>query len=246
MDETANRVGGANEQERAARLLELDDVRLRSASGDAAEGVHGSLRVAAGEIVMVQAPRPRQSSLLADACAGIVTPDDGAIRFLGHDWRHLDIDDSNALRALLGRVFFAGHWLDHLDMSDNILLAHLHHTRRARDHLLHEAARLARHFGLPGLPFGSPHGLDRSESQRAACVRAFLGAPRLIVLEHPTSGVFPQILPALVNAARAACARGAAVVWFTPSEVVWRDASIPVTRRVRIARNQLVAAGAGP
>ena len=37
--------------------------------------------------------------------------------------------------------------------------------------------------------------------QRAACVRAFLGTPDLVLLERPDEGVYPDIMPPLINAA---------------------------------------------
>jgi len=40
-----------------------------------------------------------------------------------------------------------------------------------------EAAKLARMFGLPGLPRGRPAQMRLPDLQRAACVRAFLGTP---------------------------------------------------------------------
>lgn len=228
----------------ATRVLALERVCLTAASGDPGDDLAADLEIAAGQVVMVHVTRPRQGSLLADVCAGVVGPGEGRVLFMDRDWQDLGTEDTNALRSLLGRVFYEGHWLGHLDMTDNILLAHLHHTRRERADLLSEAAQLSRHFGLPGLPSGRHWQLDRAQSQRAACVRAFLGAPRLIVLEHPTGGAFSQLLAPLVNAVRAACDRGAAVLWLTPSQRVWRDRSIPVTRRLRIARTSLVAGDA--
>lgn len=224
-------------------VLALNEAHLRADSGDRGNDLWIDLSLAAGETLLVHATRPRQGSLLADACAGVVTPTAGQALFMGHDWQQLDAEDSNALRSLMGRVFSTNNWFDHLDMVDNILLPHLHHTTSPREQLLEDAARLARRFGLPGLPRGLHLDLTPAESRRAACVRAFLGSPRLIVLESPTDGAYPELVAPLVNAVRSACDRGAAVVWITPSQRLWRDPSIPVTRRVRLARNALVAEG---
>ena len=225
-------------------LAALDAASVRGAAGDPDANLEASLVLQPSEVVLVHTTRPALGTLLADLCTGVVSPDAGAVRFLGHDWSELDDDDVNALRSLIGRVFYRANWLDHLSVADNVLLPQLHHTRLSRPRLLDDAIRLARRFGLPGLPDGHPNEVDPGELQRAACVRAFLGAPQLLLLEHPSAGSFPEILAPLVDAMRAACTRGAAVVWITPSERVWRDPWIPISRRLRISGRTLVGGGA--
>ena len=228
----------------AVPVVEVDAARLDAPADDPGAALHLSLTVAAGEAVLVHVTNGRQRTLLADACVGLVRPATGTVRFLGLDWSTLGGEETNALRALVGRVFYATNWLDYLDLSENVLLPLLHHTRRPGPRLLAEAAELARSFGLPGLPAGTPDRLERSDLQRAACVRAFLGSPRLVILEHPTSGVYPALLPPLAGAMRAARERGAAVLWLTPSDVVWRDSTLPVSRRLRIVGRALAVAAA--
>jgi phospholipid/cholesterol/gamma-HCH transport system ATP-binding protein len=221
-------------------VLELEGARLDAPTGDPGAALRISLTVAAGEAVLVHCANGRSRALLADACVGLALPAEGAVRFLGLDWSALDAGEVNALRALVGRVFYGPNWIDHLDLAENVLLPLLHHTRRPASRLLAEAADLARRFGLPGLPTGMPLDLERSDLQRAACVRAFLGSPRLVVLDHPTSGVYPALLAPLAGAMRSARERGAAVLWLTPSEVVWRDLTLPVSRRLRLMGPALV------
>ena len=55
-------------------------------------------------------------------------------------------------------------------------------------------------FGLPGLPRGRPDRTRPHDLQLAGCVRALIGQPRLIILERPTQGTYPELLPPLVNA----------------------------------------------
>ena len=196
----------------------------------------------AGRVALVHTARPRIGSLFADAISGLVKPQQGTIRFLGYDWSQLDANDVNSLRSLIGRQFYDGNWLPHLSIADNVVLPYMHHTQRAKRVLLQEAARIASEFGLPGLPSGDVMHESRADLQRSACVRAFLGQPRLIVLEHPTSGLYPQLLPALINAIREALNRAAAVLWITPSTHVWGDATVPHATRYRMTGNALIMA----
>jgi phospholipid/cholesterol/gamma-HCH transport system ATP-binding protein len=125
-------------------------------------------------------------------------------------------------------------------LLENILLPQLHHTRREFAELRNEAVRLAEHFGLPGLPSGLPDDVMRTDHQRAACIRAFLGQPSLILLEEPTFGVYPEILPPLINAIRKACDRGCGVIWLTLEDQVWNDPLLPVTYRYRLTARKLM------
>ncbi len=103
-----------------------------------------------------------------------------------------------------------------------------------------EASALAASFGLPGIPLGMPDSISRIDLQRAACIRAFLGDPLLVILEDPTYGAGTDLLKPLVDTIRVARNRGAAVLWFSLSAEIWRDRSIPVSRRYRMAGDELI------
>ena len=81
--------------------------------------------------------------------------------------------------------------------------------------------------------------LRRQDLQRAACVRAFLGKPVLLILEEPTAGVYPQIMSPLMASIRTARARGAAVLWTTADSQVWNDSGIPATIRGTMSGSQM-------
>jgi len=123
-----------------------------------------------------------------------------------------------------------------MDVATNILLPQLHHTDPSE--LRERAIALSCAFGLSGLPLVRPGELAASDLARAACVRAFLGDPALVLLESPVR--FANLMPPLLNALIAARDGGAAVVWFTRSDLVWRDSSVPATVRLRLGERGLV------
>jgi hypothetical protein len=98
-------------------------------------------------------------------------------------------------------------------------------------------------IGLPGLPMGHLHSYNRVDLQRSACVRVFMGAPTLLLLEDPTFGIYPSVMPALINAIRKVRNHGAAVWWMTLSDDVWSDASIPADRLFRVSARELIEVG---
>ena len=198
------------------------------------------LRLMPGELALVDARHAARPARLGDLCCGLVPLAAGMARFLGRDWSAVPPDYADALRGRIGRVFFSGSWIGFMDVATNILLPQLHHTRDDPSELRDRATALCCAFGLPGLPLVRPGELAASDLARAACVRAFLGDPALVLLESPVQARFTALLPPLLNALAAARDRGAAAVWFTRSDLVWRDPSIPATTRLRLGERGLV------
>ncbi len=221
-------------------ILSCNDVSLTTDPAGHGESVDVSFKLLGGELSLIRIERQRQGTVLGDACSGLTLPRKGQVNFLGKEWSQLPPDTANALRGRIGRVFARGNWLSHLSLLANILLPQLHHTRRPVTELRDEAVMLARKFGLPGVPMGSSNISLPDDLQRAACVRAFLGQPVLVLLEEQSTGCFKEMMPELINAIREARSRGAAVVWLTSDKFIWRDQSIPANRRYRLAGRKLM------
>jgi phospholipid/cholesterol/gamma-HCH transport system ATP-binding protein len=198
-----------------------------------------SLQLMAGEFALVQCRDFSIASSFVDFCCGLLPLQEGTVRFLGREWSRFSLLQAEALRGRIGRVFHVGGWIDFLDAETNILLPQLHHTRRPLSELRAAAAALAHEFGLPGLPTGRPSTLSAADLARAACIRAFLGEPLMVVLENPVRGQYSDLAAPLLNSILSACNRGAAVLWLTPGDVVWSDRSAPATSRLRLSEQGL-------
>jgi phospholipid/cholesterol/gamma-HCH transport system ATP-binding protein len=226
-------------------ILELAGVTVESAPVYDSPVWNVTLRLAPGELALVRLERGVVRLPLADAAGGLAENYEGTAAFLGREWRSVAPGEGAALRGRIGRVFDAvgavgTGWVNSLDVDENIMLSQRHHTRRPTADIEAEAAKLARMFGLPGLPRGRPAQMRLPDLQRAACVRAFLGTPDLVLLERPAQGVYPDIMPPLINAVRSARARGAAVVWLTDTPAVWADRGIRPTWRCVMSGSQML------
>jgi len=199
-----------------------------------------NLELFGGDLFLIRLARSEQTSTFADACSGIIQPLRGAVYFLGRNWQKLRPDLANALRGRIGCVFSRANWINHLSLLENILLPQLYHTNRRTTGIRDEAAELAERFGLPGVPLGLPGDFTPLDLQRAACVRAFLGRPSLLLLQEPTIGMASEILPPLIQTIRDARNRGAAVIWLTRESAIWNDTSIPATHRYRLVARKLM------
>ena len=123
------------------------------------------------------------------------------MKFEDTDWEEMAADAAAAARGRIGRVFEVRGWISNLDVDENITLAQRHHTSRPLGEIEAEALALAQQFGLADLPRLRPAMLRAGELRRAAWIRALLGAPTLILLEHPRArgggvvdcGEFPRL-----------------------------------------------------
>ena len=197
-----------------------------------------------GELALIDARDPTLAAGFADLCCGLYLPTEGEVRFLERNWSRQPLEMADALRGLIGRVMSAPGWLRFLDAGTNILLQQLHHTRVDREALRDEAARLAEHFGLPGLPSGPIAELSPGDLMRAGFVRAFLGAPKLVILESPVQGLHQAIVPALINKLLEVCDQGGAAMWLTRSRLIWDDPTFPANHRLRLDHLGLSSIGA--
>lgn len=244
MDTTAERQESANDADRetlpgrgAPCVLEVENPRT---APDRGVGLVGdSLALARGSFELADAGDAEQAALFCDLCSGLIDPAAGVVRFLGHDWKGLPHEYANALRGRIGRDFAEEGWTPHLSLVENILLQQQHHTRRTEHEILAEASALAGKFGLPGIPVSRPEDVAPFDLARAALVRAFVGEPDLVLLEHPLRGRYMELLEPLVNVIARACRRGATVLWLTLTPGVWALPNLPVDGRFRLSGGRL-------
>lgn len=199
-----------------------------------------NLRLMPGELALVRLERGHMRLPLADVAEGLIDPQEGTVRFLNDEWRRLFPSEAARRRGHIGRVFEGFGWISNLDVDENVMLARRHHGGRKTSEWVSEASTLARTFGLPGLPKGRPAHIRAQDLQRAACVRAFLGKPDLIILERPEMGVYPEIMRPLMYTLRTARAGGAAVLWLTSENGVWNDPGVKPTYRYVMSGSRML------
>jgi phospholipid/cholesterol/gamma-HCH transport system ATP-binding protein len=200
------------------------------------------LTLSAGDFALIEIGGPRRGAAFADLCTGLIPLTSGRLHFLGRDWHTTSQRQANALRGHIGRLFSPPMRSDTPDVAKRVLLARLHHTRTPEAVLRSQATSLAERFGLPGLPAGPARRLTDSDLLRAACVRAFLGQPRLVILELPLTAQQDDLVPALLAVGAEARGQGVAVMWLAGAGPVLRDRSIQVTHRLRLSDAGLLPA----
>jgi len=222
-------------------ILKLSDVTIESGTPYECGLSNVSCELKAGELWLVRLEREDERLPLADAAEGLAVPIQGRVAFLGEDWRSMSPDHAAARRGKIGRLFEDDGWISDLDLDQNIMLSQRYHTQRSEAEILDEAVKFARLFGLPGLPRGRPASVRRPDLRKAACIRAFLGQPALIILERPERGVYADLIAPLINAVRSARQRGAAVLWTASDPRIWKNPALGATHRAKFIGPQLHA-----
>ena len=220
-------------------ILKFSDVSVESSPHYETELWNISFTLNPGDLLLVRIERENERLPLADASEGLVQPKLGSVMFLGEDWQSMSADHAAAQRGKIGRLFEGEGWVSDLEVDQNIVLSQRHHTERSEEEILDEALRFARMFGLPGLPRGRPGSVRRPDLRKAACIRAFLGQPALIILEQPVRGIYADLMAPLVNAAVSARKRGAAVLWTATDPQVWNHPGVRATMRARMMGSEL-------
>lgn len=197
----------------------LDGVEHAYRRSTALRGV--TMRIDAGEIVAVTGPSGSGKSTVLHAVAGILTPDAGRVRVLGHDLAATGAAARAGLRRReIGVVLQFGQLVPDLPVLDNVALPLLldgHHVgparQRAREWL--ERVELAEHAEA------DPAELSGGQAQRAAVARALVTGPTLVLADEPTGSTDSRagalLLDLLVGAVRE---RGATLLLVTHDNTV--------------------------
>nr|WP_294505017.1 ABC transporter ATP-binding protein [uncultured Rhodopila sp.] len=216
----------------AVPVLVLDDAR---GLGDRLPRAPLRLELCEGDFAVIEVPGPRRGAAFADLCSGLAPLVGGRVLFLGRDWSTAPREHADALRGHIGRLFHQPMRADTPDVAARVLLGRLHHTRTPEAAVRAQAVALAQRFGLPGLPAGPARLVPEPDLLRAACVRAFLGSPRLLILELPLAVQEEDLRSALLRAGAEARGQGAAVMWLTAPGPALRDPIVRPTHRLRLS-----------
>ena len=155
-----------------------------------------SLRVSKGERLVILGPNGAGKTSLLRLIAGEVRPDEGRIWLEARDITR----DPSSTRARLGigRGFQQASLFSSFTLRENLILAAAAHAGRTswggdplRDPDLRDAAqRIAQHAGLQGLD-RPVSAVDYGTARRLDLALALAGAPRLLLLDEPASGIGP-------------------------------------------------------
>jgi heme exporter protein A len=187
------------------------------------------LELRAGEIVAIEGPNGSGKSTLLDVLALLTKPTRGALRFGAHDALRV-----RGLRRQVGLVAHAPMVYPDLTGHESLALTAALYGVQAERALL-EA--LEQRFELGPFMTRPSRTYSRGQLQRLALARALLPAPRLLLLDEPSTGLDAASTERLIEAMRVERARGAIVVLVTHDAPL---ASAVADRRIALRSGRVV------
>src|SRR3982750_1493531 len=170
-----------------------------------------ALRVKAGEIHAVLGENGAGKSTLMKIIYGAVQPDEGSVRWNGE---LVQVKSPAEARALgISMVYQHFSLFDTLTAAENVwlgldkALSLAEVTARIR--------RVAGEYGLDVDPIRPVHTLSVGEKQRVEIVRALMTAPKLLILDEPTSVLTPQAVHTLFDTLRTLAQQGCSILYIS-------------------------------
>jgi putative ABC transport system ATP-binding protein len=152
-----------------------------------------SLRIEAGQKIVLIGPSGSGKTTLLNLIAGIIPPGEGRVTTAGSTMNTMSDRARRAFRIRhIGLVFQEFELLEYLSVLDNVLLPYrispaLELTGAVRE----RAEALVREVGMGDLLDRYPERLSQGERQRVAVCRAVLPQPGLILADEPTGNLDP-------------------------------------------------------
>ncbi len=187
----------------------------------------------AGETVAVMGPSGSGKSTLLHCLAGIVPPDQGAVRYNGRDLGSLSDGERSALRrADFGFVFQFGQLVPELTCEENVALP-LRLTGTGRKAAAARATEWLSRLEVDDVRHHRPGQISGGQGQRVAVARALVNSPRVLFADEPTGALdslngerVMQLLVAAAQETKAAVVlvtHESRVAAYSDREVVVRD-----------------------
>jgi len=190
-------------------LVSLDGIVKRFGAFAANDGA--SLLMREGELHALLGENGAGKSTLVKILFGLLQPDSGEIRWRGEPVR---IDGPVAARRLgIAMVFQHFSCFENLTVVENVALGLP--GRRADRRLAEETGALASRYGLSINLEAPVWSLSAGERQRIEILRALLQAPKLLILDEPTSVLTPQESEALFVTLERLATDGASVLFIS-------------------------------
>ncbi len=179
-------------------VLEVTNIKKRFGGITAVDGV--SFDVREGEILGLIGPNGCGKSTLFNCILGQLTPTDGEVKVDGRAVTGMRPSELNRLGV--SRTFQLLQVFPKLSVRENLILAGQEHRGNMMSRLfgrsdagLTEAAKqMIGFFKLDHLATEQAGGLSYGQQKLLDAAMAFMGGPRLVLLDEPAGGVNPSML----------------------------------------------------
>ncbi|MEM6690573.1 MAG: hypothetical protein AAF664_14155 [Planctomycetota bacterium] len=198
-------------------ILKLRSVTLTGLD-DPTFNMHGvDWELPSGHLAVIHMNVSQHPRDFASALQGIFPVRFGDIQFCGVTWTQSDVALHCQRRGEIGRVFEQNAWVNNLNIRENVLLR-AQQLGFAEKQLDEEIERLRSQLEVPPLSRERPAFVDQPRLQRFQWLRAFIGKPKLLILERPLKALQSKALAVLLSAIESLVETGSSVLWFAGTQ----------------------------
>lgn len=151
------------------------------------------ISIGRGEKVFIRGRSGSGKTTLLSLLAAVFTPDKGSIRVLENDYIRMKSHARDRFRGdHIGYIFQQFNLIPYLSVRENIILgAQMSALRLERiGRPLHdEAVAFAERLNIADVLEHAATDISVGQAQRAACARALIGSPEIILADEPTSAL---------------------------------------------------------
>jgi phospholipid/cholesterol/gamma-HCH transport system ATP-binding protein len=169
-------------------VLSLHDVTLGFDSGNVLDGL--SFSVAPLETKVLIGESGSGKTLILKLAAGLIQPDGGSVRMLGHDLGHMSEKELLAFRRKIGFVFQEGALFDSLTVAENVAYC-LREEHVAEDEIEPRVRESLRFVEMEDTLEKLPSDLSGGMRRRVSIARALVSRPQVVLYDSPTAGLDP-------------------------------------------------------
>ena len=180
-------------------VLALESVFQHVGIHCALQGI--SLRLAAGEALLLIGPNGAGKTLLTRLIVGLDPPSAGRVRVLGRDLAGLGDRGMAVLRRRVGVVLQRGSLLDGLTVLENLLLP-LRASRLGRAEMARAARLVMTQLQLDGMENHLPRSLSLGQRRRVELGRALIHQPDLLIWDGLSDGLDPPAVREVLEVLR--------------------------------------------
>ena len=168
-----------------------------------------SLRVSAGELVLITGPNGSGKTTLLSILGGLVRPTSGAVRVEGralHEMSERELEEFRLLRV--GYVFQTFRLIDALSAAENVqLVLDLARRSGSGEYASRTAGAALERVGALHLAKRGTRALSGGEKQRVAIARALANDPAIVLADEPTGSLDAESGEAVIALLRDAATR---------------------------------------
>jgi phospholipid/cholesterol/gamma-HCH transport system ATP-binding protein len=179
-------------------VISLENIHISFGKQDVLAGL--SLSVAARETMILVGENGSGKTVVLKLAAGLLRPDSGSVRVLGHDLGAMPEDELLDFRREIGFVFQEGALFDSLNVEENVAYR-LREDGTAEDEIESRVRESLRFVEMEDTIEKLPSELSGGMRRRVSIARALVTRPSVVLYDSPTAGLDPvtaQTIIALV------------------------------------------------